>query len=593
MQAVDIVGIDLGTTKSVIAVWEPKTADQGDPRVLPNREGEMITPSVVSIVPETGALLVGTPARARMTTAPETVIYSVKRFIGRTPDDYWVKEDRKRVTYEIGEDPIRGVVIRVAGREFTPPEVSAQVLSKLKEDAAAALGGSPITRAVISVPAYFNESQRRATYQAGKLAGLAVQRIIPEPTAAALAFGLGDTPETVAVYDLGGGTFDISILRVEAGLFRVKAISGDTHLGGDDFDNLVVGWMRDEFVAAHPDVRLPVDEDVRLRARLREAAKLAKVALTTANEYRIVLTDLAVAAGSSLGLDVALSRAKFEELIKGKMDQTLELVDKALNMAGYQADDLSQVLLVGGQTRTPIIKDALAKHLKCPVNDSVPPEEAVARGAAVLGGRLCGYLKGRVALWDANPLSLGIEMADGGMEVIIPQNAQIPTERWRKDFTNQKDGQKQIRFKVWQGERPLAAQNAYVGEVLLPLTTSRPAFGHRINVLFKIDQNGILTAAAQSADTDSKLIEVVFTPGTLSQAEVEARRSEADAHREEDEITRRLLELGREAAEIRSTVPSGDAGAELRGRLDEVDAAIAARNVEKAQKQINESRGNT
>ena len=444
----DIVGIDLGTTKSVIAIWEPETTDTGRSRVLPNREGEMITPSVVSIVPETGALLVGTPARVRMTTAPETVIYSVKRFIGRTPDDYWVKEDRQRVTYEIGEDPNRGVVIRVVGRELIPPEVSAEVLRKLKEDAAATLGG-PVTRAVISVPAYFNESQRRATHLAGTLAGLSVERIIPEPTAAALAFGLGSTPETVAVYDLGGGTFDISILHVEAGLFRVKAISGDTHLGGDDFDNAIVDWMRGEFVVAHPDIKLRVDEDVLLRARLREAAKQAKVALSTAAEYRITLSDLAVVNGISFGLDVILSRTRFEALIKGKLDRTLELVDKALDMAGYKANDLSQVLLVGGQTRTPIIRNLLEPRLGCRVNSDIPPEEAVARGAAVLGGRICGYLKHRVMLWDANPLSLGIEMADGGMEVIIPQNKQIPTEIWRKDFTNQKDGPRQFRFKVF------------------------------------------------------------------------------------------------------------------------------------------------
>ena len=589
MQAVDIVGIDLGTTKSVIAIWEPETTDAGRSRVLPNTEGEMITPSVVSIMPETGALLVGTPARARMITDPETVIYSVKRFIGRTPDDDWVKEDRKRVTYEIGEDPNRGVVIRAAGREFAPPEISAEVLRKLKEDAGVVLA-TPVTRAVISVPAYFNESQRRATHLAGTLAGLSVQRIIPEPTAAALAFGLGNTPETVAVYDLGGGTFDISILRVEAGLFRVKAISGDTHLGGDDFDNAIVGWMRDEFAAAHPGVLLPVDENVRLRARLREAAKVAKIALSTAREYRIVQADLAAGDEGPLGLDVVLTQSKFEELIKDKVVATLELVDTALKRAGCQAGDLSQVLLVGGQTRTPSIKATLEKHLGCRVNSDVPPEEAVARGAAVLGGRICGYLKDRVRLWDVNPLSLGIETADGGLEVIIAQNAQIPTERWRKDFTNPKAGQKQIRLKVWQGERPLATQNAYVGEVILPLTTSRPAYGHRINVLFKIDQNGILTVAAQSADTEGKPIEVAFDPGTVSQAEVEARRSEAEAHREEDEITRRLLELGREATEIRSNVPSGDAGAALRGRLEEVDASIAARDVEKARELLAEIR---
>ena len=367
MNTVDILGIDLGTTKSVIAVWEPDTGA----RILPNREHEPITPSVVTFDPETGQAVVGQPAIEFMLCHPDDVIYSVKRFIGRTPDDQWVRYDREHVTYPITTDNRHKVVVHAEGRELTPTQVSAEVLRKLKEDAQVSLGGRPITQAVISVPAYFNVSQQRATKEAGELAGLSVPRIVPEPTAAALAFNLGEEPQTVAVYDLGGGTFDISILRVERGLFRVKAIGGDTHLGGDDFDQAIVNWLQNLFEYQHPRVTLPVAQDHRLRARLREAAKQAKVALTDTLEYAVQLPDLLTVAGQTLGLEATLTREKLEELIRPLIEQSLQLVDKTLVKASLKKEAIDQILLVGGQTRMPAVKEAIRQRYRRPVNDTI------------------------------------------------------------------------------------------------------------------------------------------------------------------------------------------------------------------------------
>ena len=580
MSDVEILGIDLGTTKSVIAIWDPQSEET---QVLPNREGGSITESVVTFDADTDRLVVGDPAVERMLTHPDNVIYSVKRFIGRSLDDKWVRYDREHVTYEIEEDAERHVVIEVGDRELTPSQISAEVLRKLKDDAEVALGGRAVTQAVISVPAYFNDSQRRATQQAGELAGLLVSRIIPEPTAAALAFGLGERPETIAVYDLGGGTFDISILRVEHGLFRVKAIGGDTHLGGDDFDRTIVAWMKDRFEEQHPGFTLPVEADDSLRARLREAAKRAKLALTDAADYRISIPDLLTVEGEPRSFEATLARASFEELIQPFIERSLQLVDETLKKAGIEPADLSQILLVGGQIRTPAIQTAIRERYGRPVKTSLKPEEVVARGAAVLGARLGGYLKERVALWDVIPLSLGVELADGIMDIIIPANEPIPTERWRKGpqaFTTQRDGQASIQFNIYQGERPTAADNTRIGEVILPLATSRRAGEHRINCLFKVDVNGILTVRAKSADGEE--IEVNFVHGSPSVADVQAKLREAEAHRAEDELTRRLVQLGKEVSELQEAIKGREADDTLVRDFGEVDVAIRARDAEHA-----------
>ncbi len=586
MSDIDILGIDLGTTKSVMAIWELQT---GETRVLPNCERELITPSVVTFDAATGRPIVGGRAVERLLHDPDNVAYSVKRFIGRPPEDRWVRYDRELVTYDVEEDAKHRVVVEISGRHLTPPEISAEVLRKLKDDAAMELGGCAVTQAVISHPAYFNEAQRRATQQAGELAGLSVLRIIPEPTAAALAFGLGQEPETVAVYDLGGGTFDISVLRIEHGLFRVKAIGGDTHLGGDDLDQTIVTWLQEQWAEQHPGIALPLDRNDALKARLREAARRAKTALTDAASSCISLPDLLTVDGHPRDLQTTLTRTTFETLIRPFVNQTLQLVDATLQKAGVKGGDLSQILLVGGQTRTPSIQAAIRERYGRPLNTGVKPEEAVARGAAILGARLCGYLKEQVALWDVIPLSLGVELADGSMDVIIAANEPIPVEKWRRGaqaFTTQRDGQKSIQFNIYQGERPMAADNTRIGEAILLLATPRRAGEHRVNCLFKVNANGILTVRAES-DDEGKPVEVRFDQGSLSPSEVQAKLREAEAHRADDALTRRLLQLVAEAGEVRAACGACSADDPIVEQLAEADAAIRARDADRAAHLLN------
>ncbi|HSH77372.1 MAG TPA: Hsp70 family protein [Herpetosiphonaceae bacterium] len=590
MSGVDILGIDLGTTKSVIAIWDPATQE---PRVLQNAEGAPITPSVVAYDDATGRAVVGQPAVDRLLTDPHHVAYSVKRFIGRPPEDQWVRFDREHVSYDIAEDEQHHVVITIGDRRLTPPEISAEVLRKLKDDVQATEHGRPVNKAVISVPAYFNDTQRRSTQQAGELAGLFVPRIIPEPTAAALAFNLGSVPEMVAVYDMGGGTFDISILWIEAGLFKVKAIGGDTHLGGDDFDQTIVDHLLEHMYAQNPDV-VPREPDDALKARLRLLAKRAKEALTDQPEYLISAPDLLRVGDEARGIEIILTRAAFDSLIRPFVERSLELMDETLAKARIEPRDLSQILLVGGQTRTPQIRDALQQRYGRPLNTSIEPEEAVARGAAVLGARLCGHLKDRVALWDAVPLSLGLELADGSMDVIIPANEPIPTEKWRRGpqaFTTQRDGQTKIQFNIYQGERPLAIDNTRIGEVILPLVTSRREGEQRVNCLFKVDVNGILTVRAESADSEGKSVEANFVHGLPSVAEVQAQWRELEAHRAEDELTRRILRLNKELKDLRIVVLQRSPEEALLARLDAADCAIQARDADRATSILAELRG--
>jgi len=509
LSTIDILGIDLGTTNSAISIWDPEV---GKSIVLRNQEKDRLTPSVVMFDDAMEQPIVGRPAIDRMISRPEDVVYSVKRFIGTTFNDKWVRRDQDNVTYKVQETPHHKVVIQVAGRELTPTQVSAEVLRKLKNDAEIALGGQKITHAVITVPAYFNEAQRHATKEAGELAGLQVPRIINEPTASALAFGLGSKPQTVAVYDLGGGTFDISILRIEHGLFRVKATRGDTHLGGDDFDLAIVKWMKEAFKQKYG-IDLPDEDNNSLQALLREEAEKAKIVLTTATEAPIHIPDVHTVEGESLGLDLILTSSIFEELIQPFIDRSLSICNTVLKKAEMRAEEIDQVLLVGGQTRTPAVRGAIANHFGWVLNTSVNPDEAVAQGAAILGARLCGYLKDQVKLWDVIPLSLGIELADGEMEPILHANEQIPVTVWRKGsqaFTTQHDGQERIRFRIFQGEQPIATENILIGEVTLTLTTARPAGEPRINCMFKVDHDGILHVRAEDADTESEPVEEMF-----------------------------------------------------------------------------------
>ncbi len=579
MNEVDILGIDLGTTNSAIAIWEP---DTGDSRVLCNQDGDRITPSVVMFDPEIGQPIVGKSALDRITSHPSQVVYSVKRFIGCTFRDERVRYDQTQVTYGI-EQVQRKVVVQIGEQRFTPPQISAQVLGKLKQDAEAILG-KPISQAVITVPAYFSESQRQATKEAGELAGWRVPRIVNEPTAAALAFGLGGEPQTVAVYDLGGGTFDISILRIERGLFRVKATSGDTHLGGDDFDWAIVGWMKEAFQQQHG-VELSLDDNT-LRSRLRNLAETAKIALTQAPEYAISIPNVLKGGDRTLGLEVTLTRTQLETLVQPLLDRTLTICDTTLETAKMKPSDIDQVLLVGGQTRLPAVKVALRDRYGWIINDSVNPDEAVARGAAVLGARLCGYLREDVKLWDVTPLSLGLELANGQMDVIIRANEQIPVTKWRKGpqaFTTQRDGQESIRFRIYQGERPIAADNEFVGEVVLHLATTRPAGEVRVNCLFKVDHDGILHVRAEDTSTEGQPVEKTFDRFyRLTPQEVEEKRKQAQVHQDEDTITSRLFQLEEELSRLRRVIERTSDRLLLES-LDNLALSIQDRNVTQAE----------
>ncbi|MDF5716144.1 MAG: Hsp70 family protein [Rhizonema sp. NSF051] len=578
MNDLDILGIDLGTTNSAIAIWEPET---GQAKVLNNSEGDRITPSVVMFNTQTNLPIVGKSALGCITSNPTQVIYSVKRFMGCTFRDERVRIDQSQVTYQIEKVEQSKVAVRIGELILTPTQISAEVLRKLKEDAEASLGRK-ITQAVITVPAYFSESQRQATKEAGELAGLQVPRIINEPTAAALAFGLGTEPQTVAVFDLGGGTFDISILQIERGLFRVKATSGDTHLGGDDFDLAIVGWMKKVFQQQHG-VDLPVEEDNRLRSLLRKTAEIAKIALTQTTEYAISVPNLF----TILGLEATLTRTKLEDLVQSFINRTLERCDATLKEAKLKPADIDQVLLVGGQTRLPAIKAALRERYSWKINDSVNPDEAVARGAAVLGARLCGYLKDEVKLWDVTPLSLGIELASGKMDVIISANESIPVTKWCKGsqaFTTQRDGQENIRFRIYQGERPIAVDNEFIGEVILNLETPRPAGEIRVNCMFKVDHDGILHVLAEDISSEGKPVEKTFDRFyRMTQQEVEQKLKEAEVHQDEDALTSSLFQLKEELTQLRRIVNK-----EKTYNMERLEEAINQRNVTQAEKLLAE-----
>lgn len=579
MVDIDILGIDLGTTNSAIAVWD---LEEGQSRVLRNQEGDRLTPSVVMFDTVAQASVVGRAAIERMIEQPANVAYSVKRFIGRTFSDTQVSQDQKNVTYTIEEAQQRKVVVRLGDRVFTPPQISAEVLRKLREDAEASLGGNPIAQAVITVPAYFNESQRQATKEAGEIAGLRVPRIINEPTAAALAFGLGAESQTIAVYDLGGGTFDVSILRIEYGVFRVKSTNGDTHLGGDDCDQAIVDLITTAFKAQH-DQALSLASNAQLYALLREEAKKAKITLTNSSEHTISLSNLPTTDAQAFSMTI--TRADLDELVQPLIKRSLEICDAALEKAGLATSDIDQVLLVGGQTRMPAVKAAIREHFNCKVNDSINPDEAIARGAAILGARLCGHLKDKVKLWDVIPLSLGLELADGRMDRIISANQQIPFKSQPKYFTTQRDGQETIRFCVYQGERPVAKDNVFIGEVTLNLTTSRPTGEHRIKCIFSVDQDGILHVLAEDTNTDGDPVEEKFDHVyRMTQQEIEAVLEEAKAHQEEDALTTQLFQSQEELQRLQQLLGEEKLGSPaISGQIKAFEKAVGDRDAEAAE----------
>lgn len=578
VSTVSVVGIDLGTTNSAIGVWNLELEEC---ELLPNGEGQRLTRSVVAFG-DIERPIVGALALDYMMTEPKQVIYSIKRFIGRTFHDKEARRDLKRVIYDLERSKEEKLLVCVGTERFTPVQISAQILRQLKSDAEAALGRS-IERAVVTVPAYFNEIQRQATKEAGRQAGLKVAWILSEPTAAALAYGLGKEPEIVAVYDLGGGTFDISIVEIKDGLFRVKAIQGDTNLGGDNFDQAIVKWIK---ATAEQDGVSLATNDHHLRARLRHKAIEAKIALSTQEEYAIFLDDLYGSEGEA-SIKVVLTRTKFEELVDELIERTLHICDKALEKAKLPKRAISQVLMVGGQTRMPAIKAKLRERYGWTVNDAINPDEVVAHGAVVMGARLSGYLKEQVKLWDMIPLSLGIELRNGQMETIIKAGKHIPAKSEPWLFTTHRDGQERIRFRIFQGQRPRAKDNDPIGEVVFDLTTPRPKGEHRIECTFMVNAEGILSVQARDADTDEPPVEKKFDRiYQLSVEEKEAIERAAEVHRAEDKITLQLLGL-REKLTSRREQSSKMTEDEIK-RLDEVEAAIQARDVAQAEALLDE-----
>ena len=527
-----IVGIDLGTTNSVIAVMEG-----GDPVVIPNAEGNRTTPSVVAFT-KNSERLVGQTAKRQATINPENTFFSIKRFIGRSFEETEV--ERKMVPFKVIKGPRNDVriVSPQTGKEYAPQEISAMVLQKLKTDAEAYLG-EPITQAVITVPAYFNDSQRQTTKDAGKIAGLEVLRIINEPTAAALAYGLDKKKdETILVFDLGGGTFDVSVLEVGDGVVEVKATAGDTHLGGDDYDQRIVNWLIDEF---RKDQGIDLGKDRQALQRLKEAAEKAKIELSSVMETEINLPFITADASGPKHLQMKLTRSKFEQLTQELTERLKGPFHQALRDAGLKPSDLDEVVLVGGATRMPMVQDLVRKLTGKEPNKSVNPDEVVAVGAAIQAGVLGGDVKD-VVLLDVTPLSLGVETLGGVMTRLIERNTTIPTRK-SEIFSTAADGQTAVDIHVLQGEREMAADNMTLGRFRLEGIPPAPRGVPQIEVTFDIDANGILNVSAKDKATGKEQRITITASTNLTKDEIERMVRDAELHAAEDKRRRELVEL--------------------------------------------------
>ncbi len=561
-----IIGIDLGTTNSAMAVMEG-----GKPKVIHSAEGANTIPSVVNPVKS----VVGTPAKRQAIVNPKETIFSVKRLMGRKLDDPEVQRDLKWLPYEVKAGKNGMAVVSVDGKEYTPQEISAMVLSKIKADAEAYLGDK-VTEAVITVPAYFDDSQRQATKQAGEIAGLNVQRIINEPTAAALAYGLDkQNAHTIAVYDLGGGTFDVSILELGDGVFEVKSTNGDTHLGGDDFDQVIIDYIAEEF---KKESGVDLKNDKQALQRLKDAAEKAKIELSSSQETDISIPFVTADATGPKHIDMKLSRAKLEALVQGLIDKSFDAVKAALADAKIDASKVDEVVLVGGMTRMPAVQAAVEKFFGKEPHKGINPDEVVAIGAAIQGGVLGGEVKD-VLLLDVTPLTLGIETLGAVSTPLIPRNSTIPTSK-SETFSTAADNQTSVEINVLQGERQMAADNKSLGRFMLDGIPPAPRGTPQVEVTFDIDASGILHVSAKEKTT-GKEQKITITGSTgLDKDEVERMTKEAEAHAEEDKKKKEEIETRNTAEQIVYTAEKslkdaeGKIGDDLKKEVEEKIQAV-------------------
>ncbi|HWC28481.1 MAG TPA: molecular chaperone DnaK [Dehalococcoidia bacterium] len=582
-----VIGIDLGTTNSCVAVMEG-----GEPVVIPNAEGGRTTPSVVAIS-KSGERLVGQVAKRQAITNPDSTIYSIKRLMGRKFTDPDVTRDLKLLSYKVSQASNGDAQVDLGGRSYSPPEVSAMILQKLKADAEAYLGET-VTEAVITVPAYFNDSQRQATKDAGTIAGLDVLRIINEPTAAALAYGLDKKgEEVIAVYDLGGGTFDISILEIGEGTFQVRSTNGDTHLGGDDFDQQVIDWLVDEF---KKDQGIDLSQDRMALQRLKEAAEKAKIELSSVMQTDINLPFITADASGPKHLTLTLSRSKLEQLVGDLVERSLAPCKQALQDASVTSAQIDEVVMVGGQTRMPLVIEKVKQFFGKEPHRGVNPDEVVAVGAAIQAGVLKGEVTD-VLLLDVTPLTLGIETLGGVATPIIPRNTTIPTSK-SQVFSTAADNQPSVEIHIVQGDRAMATDNKSLGRFILDGILPAPRGVPQIEVTFDIDANGILNVSAKDKAT-SREQKITITAGSgLSKEEVEQLQREAELHASEDKQRREEIETRNGADSLAYSaektlrdnadkVPA-DLKTEVEGKIAAVRSALEGSNIGAVQAAVNE-----